>query len=92
MYGGPSAKGGASFGLSTGDPEAFMTGYYGGQPRPQVRPGTDPTQRRGTTTGEYGTAGIGLMDRAKEKLGEIGGFKEDLGHITTTGEPMEASK
>lgn len=98
MYGGPSTKGGASFGLSTGDADAFTTGYYGGQPqqehqpRAQPQPGTDPTSRRGTTTGEYGTSGIGLMDRAKEKLGEIGGFKENPGHVTTAGEPMETSK
>ncbi|CAO2814589.1 unnamed protein product [Amaranthus hypochondriacus] len=98
MYGAPSAKGGATFGMSTGDADAFKTGYYGGEPqqghrpRPDVRPGTDPTQRRGSTTGEYGTAGIGLMDGAKEKLNNIGGFKEDPGHVTTTGEPMEAYK
>uniref|UniRef100_A0A803M6E2 Uncharacterized protein n=1 Tax=Chenopodium quinoa TaxID=63459 RepID=A0A803M6E2_CHEQI len=95
MYGGPSAEGGASFGLSTGDHEAFKTGYYGGTPQDQLtaheQPGADvdPTQRRGTTTGEYGTAGVGLMDRAKEKLGELGGFAEDPGHVNTTGKHME---
>uniref|UniRef100_A0A803N6I8 Uncharacterized protein n=1 Tax=Chenopodium quinoa TaxID=63459 RepID=A0A803N6I8_CHEQI len=33
MYGGPRAEGDASFGLCTGDHEAFKTGYYGGTPQ-----------------------------------------------------------
>ncbi|GMG98497.1 hypothetical protein Nepgr_000337 [Nepenthes gracilis] len=83
VYGGAATdgEGGESYAGSTGGSNVGP----GSQRSRPVRENYDPTQRRGTTTGEYGKTGIGLMDRAKDKLADVGGFKDEPGHTTTTG-------